>query len=88
MDRIEITREERTRILSYRDKLGYVGVVRFRGPRGRKYVPLRTRVYANADLAQEEVGKIRAKPYRHGAFATGDEVVAVDHMGRVQREEG
>lgn len=82
-ERFQITDEERARVLRTADKVGYVGVVRFRGPRGRRYRPVRTAVCLTLEQAEAAVTDIRGRQYRSGAFPIGHDVYAVDHIGRV-----
>jgi hypothetical protein len=83
MTRIALTDSERALARRRPDHIVYVGIVSFRGPRGRDYRPVRTAACVTLDAAEQAVTKIRGKQYRNGAFPIGYELVAVDHLGRV-----
>jgi hypothetical protein len=83
MTRFQLTREESAMIGRRPAKVGYIGTVQFRGPRGRKYRGVRTEARATLDRAIADVAAIRARQYRNGAVPTSDDIHAVDFMGRV-----
>jgi hypothetical protein len=87
MERIELTQEERNFIKRRPGKVAYIAVARFRGPRGRRYRPLRTKPHFTPEAADAAALEMRSRPYAHGAFSTGHVIYRVDFIGRVQAEE-
>lgn len=85
--RIPLTDEERALARRLPEKAVWVGVVNFRGPRGRKYRPLRTKARATEETVREEIADIRSRQYRGGAFAYAPELLLVDQLGNVLAEE-
>lgn len=65
------------------DRVVYVGVVDFRGPRGRIYRSIRTNARATEERAQQEVKEIRSKQYAHRAMAVAASMRVVDPLGHI-----
>lgn len=65
-----------------RERTGFVGLVRFQGPRGRQYRATWTHVRLTIDEAIADIERIRGKRYAHGAFPIADDVVEIDAQGR------
>jgi hypothetical protein len=84
IEKIELKQEDRDFVKRRPNKEAYVGVVWFRGPRGRKYRPVRTKVHLTADYAANEVWDIRSRTYRNGAFPIRHEVYVIDFLGNVK----
>lgn len=80
--RIKLNDEERAMVRRRPTKQAVVGVIHFRGPRGRLYRPIRTEAQLNETLALGAAEKLRDKPYAHGAYPTKMEIVTVDQIGR------
>lgn len=83
MTKFNLTDAESARIRRATKKVGYVGVVRFRGPRGRNYRPIRTEASLFREAAESAVNNIRSRQYRNGAAPTGHDLYTIDHLGRV-----
>jgi len=66
------------------DRTGYVGIARYRGPRGRTYRPMRTAVCLDLDAAIAELDRLTSKPYAHQAYCAETDVVEVDSTGQVR----
>lgn len=81
--RVQLTDDERALARRSGDKAVYVAVVHFRGPRGRRYRPIRTdaRVTENAVLQQAHT--IRCKRYAGSPIVTGTELLLCDPLGQV-----
>lgn len=65
------------------ERTGYVVVVQFSGPRGRRYRPMRTAVHLDMDAAIAEAERIKGGRYAHGAYPTSDELREVTCTGKV-----
>lgn len=86
VERFNLNDKERALGKRRPDKTLYLGVVRFRGPRGAKYRPVRTAAVMTPELALEGVADIRSRRYKNNPYPTGHTIYAVDFIGRVLRE--
>jgi hypothetical protein len=86
MINLGLTDQERAQIRRLRARVGYVGVVHFRGPRGRRYRPTRTSVCVTREQADTAVAGLRAGQYRGNPIPTSSAVYTVDHLGRIQED--
>lgn len=80
-----LTKDDRDMIRRSREKVGYVGVVEFVGPRGGRYRSIRTRCCVLEEAARRETDKIldrRWKPAPSGA-----RIYMVDVSGEVIADE-
>lgn len=81
--KIALSDAERAMIRRRPSKTGLVGVVNFRGPRGRQYRPIRTAACVGRVGVEREIAEIRGKRYANGAFATSAAIRTVNHLGVV-----
>lgn len=80
--RINLTDAERLRVVGH-GRHALVGIVDFRGPRGRRYRSTRTGIHFTAERVQEEIDRIRGGRYAHGAYAYASTVRVVNHLGQL-----
>jgi hypothetical protein len=81
--RIQLSDSDRAMIRRRADKTGYVGLVDFRGPRGRKYRGVHTGAKLTLELAENAVAELRGRRWAHGAYVSEVEYVAVNQLGEV-----
>lgn len=84
--RIELSQASRDLAKRRPSKTVFVGVINFRGPRGRRYRPTVTQVAINPEQARLFVEKKRNGNYAHGAFPVSHAVYELDFCGNVVRE--
>jgi len=89
MRRFKISSEDQDMIIRNREsgkpaaaRTGFIGVVQFRGPRGRVYRATWRQVRLTIDEAIQDVANIRQGNYAHGAFPVSDDVVEIDATGK------
>lgn len=85
--KIDLSQSERNLAKRRPSKTVEVAVINFRGPRGRKYRPIRTAACLNRGLAVAAAREIRCRRYANGAFPTSTEILTVDFIGRVKATE-
>jgi len=85
-ERFKLTDKERSLGKRRPTKTLFVAVINFRGPRGRRYRPMRTAATMTPQQALDQAQDIRTRPYAHGAFATTTTLYAVDFIGRTLGE--
>lgn len=83
MDKIRLSDQERAKIRRQADKCAWVGVIKFSGPRGRRYRPVRTGICITEERVQREVAEIKSRRYANGAYPHGVEYVLVNQLGEV-----
>jgi hypothetical protein len=81
----ELTDEERRRLIKTPARGGFIGVVRFSGPRGGRYRPRRTGACVSVEEAEEKGEAIRSRPWKQ--IAGPVEVVEIDWRGNTKEEE-
>lgn len=82
-EKIQLNDEERALARRTEDKAVFVGLVYFRGPRGRRYRPIRTEARVTAERAAADVTGIRTRPYANGAFGYAADMLLCDPLGNV-----
>jgi hypothetical protein len=82
-ERIALSDKERALVRRLKERTAYIGIADFRGPRGRKYIPIRTEASVTIEQAEQALERITHAQYAHGAFPTKSELYAVDQLGRV-----
>lgn len=69
------------------DAEAYVAVLSFRGPRGARYRPVRTKAALSEAAVRAEAKDIRHRPYARGAYCTGVTLYLIDWRGNVLADE-
>lgn len=80
---IALTDDERALARRLPDKVVYVAIVDFRGPRGRNYRPIRSDAKVSEASALAQAETIRNKRYRNNARPTATTLFMVDPLGNV-----